>query len=113
MLTLKVEFQTENENKLEDFDYTHSYLMKRDEEKLEGFLGGFTLGFPGGSDRKESAWNTGDPGSIPGLGRSGEGHGNPLRYSCLEIPKDRGASWATVHGITKSWTRLSNYLTYT
>ena len=51
----------------------------------------------------------GDPGSIPGWRRSpGEGNGNPLQYSCLENPMDRGAWWATVHGITKSWTQWSN-----
>ena len=51
--------------------------------------------FTGGSDGKESACNVGDPGSIPGLGRSpGEGTGNPLQYSCLENPMDRGAGWA-------------------
>ena len=50
------------------------------------------LGFPGGSDGKASAYNAGDPGSIPGLGRSSEeGNGNPLQYSCLENPMDRGA----------------------
>ena len=44
-------------------------------------------------------------GSIPGLGRlSGEGNGNPLQYSCLENPMDRGAWWSTVHGVVKSWT---------
>ena len=49
-------------------------------------------GFPGGSDGKASACNAGDLGSIPGLGRSpGEGNGNPLQYSCLENPMDRGA----------------------
>ena len=48
-----------------------------------------------------------DVGSIPGLRRSfGGGHGNPLQYSCLENPMDRGARWATVHRVTKSWTRL-------
>ena len=48
--------------------------------------------FPGGSDSKVSAYNAGDPGSIPGLGRSsGEGNGNPLQYSCLENPMDGGA----------------------
>ena len=59
--------------------------------------------FPGGSDWKESACNVGDPGSIPGLGRSPEeGNGNPLQYSCLEKLMDRGAWWATVHGsVTK------------
>ena len=49
------------------------------------------LDFPGGLDGKASAYNVGDPGSIPGLGRSGEGNGNPLQYSCLENPMDRGA----------------------
>ena len=48
--------------------------------------------FPGGSDGKASAYNVGDLGSVPGLGRSpGEGNGNPLKYSCLENPMDRGA----------------------
>ena len=50
------------------------------------------LVFPGGSDGKASAYNVGDAGSIPGLGRSsGEGNGTPLQYSCLENPMDRGA----------------------
>ena len=63
------------------------------------------MDFPGDSVGKESACNAGDPGSIPGLGRSpGEGNGNPLQYSCLENPMDRGAWWATVHGVTKSQT---------
>ena len=65
--------------------------------------------FLGGSDGKESAPSTGDLGSIPGLGRSpGKGNGNPLQFSCLENPMDRGAWWATVHGGAKSQTRLSN-----
>ena len=63
------------------------------------------LGFPGGSEDKASACNAGDPGSIPGLGRSpGEGNGNPVQYSCLENPMDRGAWWATVHRVAKSQT---------
>ena len=58
-------------------------------------------GFPGGSDSKESACNVGDLGSIPGLGRSpGEGNSNPLQYSCLGNPMDRGAWWATDHILT-------------
>ena len=56
-------------------------------------------------NRKASARNAGDLGSIPGWGRSpGGGHGNPLQYSCLENPTDRGAWWATAHGVAKSWT---------
>ena len=52
-----------------------------------------------------SAGDVRDVGSIPGLGRfPGRGHGNPLQYSCLENPMDRGAWWATVNGLTKSWT---------
>ena len=63
------------------------------------------MGFPGGSDGKASARSEGDLGSIPGLGRSpGEGNGNPLQYSCLEIPMDGGAWQATVHGVSKSQT---------
>ena len=56
---------------------------------------------PYSSDDKESACNAGDLGLIPGSGRSpGEGNGNPLQYSCLENPMDRGAWWATVYGVT-------------
>ena len=69
-------------------------------------------GFPGGSDGKASACNAGDPGSIPGSGRSaGEGNDNPFQYSCLENPMDREAWLATVHGVSKSWTWLS-YFTF-
>ena len=67
-------------------------------------------GFPGGSEVKASAWNAGDPGSIPGSGRSpGEGNGNPLQYSCLENPMDGGAWWAAVHGVAEGQTRLSGF----
>ena len=67
------------------------------------------LGFPGGSDGKESTCNAGDLGSIPGSGRSsGEENSNPLQYSCLENPKDRGAWRFTVHRVAKSRTRLSD-----
>ena len=66
--------------------------------------------FPGRSDGKAPANNAGDPGSIPDLGRSpGERNGNPLQYSCLENPMYRGAGWATVHGVEKSQTRLSDF----
>ena len=70
---------------------------------------GESRGFAGGSDSKESACHVGDLGSIPGLGRSpGGGHGNPLQYSCLGNPMDRGAWLATVHGVSRSQTRLSD-----
>ena len=60
------------------------------------------MGCPGGSDSKESALNAGDPGLIPGSGRSpGEGNGNPLQYSCLQNPMDRGARQATVHVVAR------------
>ena len=60
------------------------------------------MGSPGSSVSEESACSAGDPGLIPGLGRSpGEGNGNPLQYSCLENPMDRGAWWAAVHGVTR------------
>ena len=59
---------------------------------------------------KVSVCNAGDPGLIPGLGRSpGEGNGSPLQYSCLENPMDGGAWWATVHGVAKNWTQLSDF----
>ena len=62
----------------------------------------YQLGFPGGSDGKESACNAGDQGSISGWKRSpGEGNGYPLQYSCLENPMDRGDWRATVHGVTR------------
>ena len=64
-----------------------------------------SVGFPGGSDCKESACNAGDPSSIPGLGRSpGEGSGNPFQYSCLEKPMDRRDLQVTVYKVTKSQT---------
>ena len=66
--------------------------------------------FPGGSEGKASTYNAGDPGSIPGLGRSpGEGNGYPLQYSCLENSMDRGARWTIVQGVSKSRTRLSDF----
>ena len=68
-----------------------------------------SLGLPGGSDSKESACSAGDLGLIPGLGRSpGEENGNSLQYSCLENSMDKGVWWATIHGVAKSQTRLSD-----
>ena len=63
--------------------------------------------FPGVSVVKNPPANAGEAHSIPGRGRSpGEGNGNPLQYSCLGNPTDRGAWWATVYGAIKSWTQL-------
>ena len=63
------------------------------------------LSYPGGSVVKNLTANAVDLGSIPGSGRSpGEGNGKPLQYSCLKNSMDRGAWWATVDGVTKSWT---------
>jgi len=67
------------------------------------------LGFHCSSVGKEPACSTGDPGLIPGLGRSpGEGNGNPLQYPCLENLMDTGAWWNAVHGVAKSRARLSD-----
>ena len=61
------------------------------------------FGFPSEASGKEPTYNAGDPGLIPGLGRSpGEGNVYPHQYSCLENPMDRGAWWATVHGVAMS-----------
>jgi len=67
------------------------------------------LSFPDGSNGKESTCNVKDLGSIPGLGRSpGEGHGHHFSILAWRIPMDRGAWWARVHGVAKSWTQLSD-----
>ena len=67
--------------------------------------------FPGGSGSKQSACNAGDLGSVPGLGSSpGEGNGNPLQYTCLGNPMDRGAWQAIAHGVANSQTWLTNSL---
>ena len=68
------------------------------------------LGFPGGAVVKNPHANARDASSVPGSGRSpGDGNGNWLQYSCLENPMDRGAWWATVHRVAKSWMWLSNW----
>ena len=72
------------------------------------------MGFPYSSVGRESACNAGDPALIPGSERfPREGNGNPLQYSCLETSMDREECWATVHGVTKSWTPLSELDTFT
>ena len=77
---------------------------RRERRPTPGFLV-----FPDGSDGKEAACSVGDLVPIPGSGRSpGGGHGYPLQYSCLENPKDRGACWATVRGITESQKQLGD-----
>ena len=86
----------------------HMYLMSlADPWEIYGILRASSK-FPV-AQMVESPCNAGDPGSIPGFGRSpGKGNGNPLQYSCLENPMDGGAWWVTVHGGAKSWTWLSN-----
>ena len=89
------------EDLLEKGTATHSSI-------LECCISFRHMGFPGGTVVKNPTPSAGDArdfGSIPRSGRSpGEGNGNPLQYSCLENSMDRGAWWATVHGVTKSWT---------
>ena len=92
--------------------YAKSRQLNTGEALLHSLLITIMLpGFSGGSDSKESAHSARDPGSIPAWGRSpGEGHGNPLQYSCLENPMDRGAWQATVHlfWVRRDWaTKLS------
>ena len=84
---------------------THDHMLKCNHYSHTLYLNALQIiqGFPGGSDGKESACNTGDLGSIPELGRSpGEGNGNPLQYSCLENPMDGGA-WQTI-----GWQRVGH-----
>ena len=85
-------------------------IAKEKKKKRSGDLPPYLMGFLGVSDGKESSCNVGDLGSIPGLGRfPGEGNDYPLQYSGLENSMDRGAWWATVHGIAKNWTQLNNF----
>ena len=80
-------------------------LNRKETMPLMRLLNNVILGFPGGSDGKESACHAGDLGLIPGLGRSpGEGHGNLLGILAWKILLDRGAWWATVLGVSKSRT---------
>ena len=98
------ETQTQT-HKMNKFDYSINNLKILYEKIFNSIKD-----FPGGSDGKVSAYNVGDPGSIPESGRSpGEGNGNPLQYSCLDNSMDGQALWAPVHGVAKSRTQLSNF----
>ena len=93
--------------KLPQLSKDHDYILKVldflfQERKRE------RLCFSDGLDGKESAYSSGDLGSNPVLGRSPGDLGNPLQCSCLENPMDRRAWWATVHGVVKGQTPLSN-----
>ena len=86
----------------------HSFFLRCSQKSLKVVLC-YCQGFHGGSDSKESTCKAGDPGLVFGLGRSsGKGNGFPLQYSCLKNSMDRGAWRATVHGVTKIWTQLTN-----
>ena len=93
-----------------NYGWKFSRELQAEKDALEIFKGLLTFwGLHGGSDDKESACNAGDPGSVPGLGRSpGEGNGYPLQYSCLENSMDKGVWQATVHDVAKSWIQLSD-----
>ena len=96
------------QTKLQTFDILSKaqYQAKTKETHFLGIKEALNIFFPGG---KKSACNVEDPGSIPGLGRSpGEGNGSPLQYSCLGNPIGRGTWQATIHGVTKSCTQLSD-----
>ena len=89
--------------------WSFSFSIIPSKSILEFFYLLNTMSFPDGSDGKESACNAGDLGLIPGSGRSpGDGNGNPLQFSCLEKPMDRGVWRAIILGVAKSWTWLSN-----
>ena len=91
--------------RLQGFPPNKSVAMTTYLESLIKIIPGI-VGFSGGSVVKESACSAGDTdvGSVPGSERSpGEENGNPLQYSRLENPTDRGAWWATVHGVAKNW----------
>ena len=83
----------------------HKHILYKESKAQRGnmsFVQGY-IASPSGSDHKESVYNVGDLDSIPGSERSlGKGHGNPLQYSSLESPMDRGAWWATVHGVAET-----------
>ena len=105
MFKVNLEKAEEPENKVPT-----SIALEKKQENSRKTSTSALLGFPGGSEVKASACNARDLGSIPGSGRfPGKGNGNPLQYSCLENPMDRGAWRATVHGVAKSWTRLSDF----
>ena len=101
---------TKSQTQLSTHTSTHGWLSKSSDAGNSDILLQCQLSkLPDGSDDKESACNAGDLISIPGLGTSPEeGNGNPLQYSCLGNPWDRGTWTATVHGIAKSRTQLSD-----
>ena len=112
ILTLGPELWLRQSNQKEETVRLVSKEKKRSKYVLSNDIANQLLGFPGSSNGKESACNTGDLGLIPESGRSpGEGHGNPLQYSCLKNPMDRGAWWAMVHGVAESvghdWSNLA------
>ena len=105
-------YWTELMSFLNSFHFYSSQIENITTAKIARFLLNI-MDFPHGSDGKEGTCNSGDPGSIPGSGRSPEeGNSNQLQYSWLENFMDRGAWHATVHWVTKSWTRLSSFRSF-
>ena len=105
-------------NSASNYTYTYMYILRPEQNISYSYViftrCFFFLAVPRGSEVKTSASNARDLGLIPGLGRfPGEGNGNPLQYSCLENPMDGGAWQATVHGVAKSQTRLSDFTSLT
>ena len=85
------------------------FTGQRKAHSQASFQWGWESSLSQASDGKESAYNAGDLGSVPGLGRSpGEGNGYPLQYSCLENSTDRGAWWTLVRRVTEIWAPLSD-----
>ena len=105
-LEIKMESQI---NSLETWIEKMQERFNKDLEEIKKSQYIMNRGFPCSSVGKESACSAGDPGLIPGLGRSpGEGNGNPLQNPCLENLMDKGTWWIAVHGVAKSWAQLSD-----
>ena len=99
---------SQSHKRISSKDWVSIWVVRND--AVNRYLSMNVYGLPQWLSGKESACNSGEMGLIFGFGRStGGGNGNPLQYSCLENPMDRGACWATIHGVTKNRTQLSTH----